>query len=158
VVLVSGYLTARQNRAARGLGAFGLVEKPVRGADLAALVRGALDRAATRRGAAGTPAKVAAAEALLHTLARRLADSGGALEAVAREMRGPLAALLEAGTTGDHHRAQARRLLALVDECWRWRRWRPGCSARASPRSRPRRCSARSRRAWRSSASAATGG
>jgi CheY-like chemotaxis protein len=69
VVLVTGTVTARQTRTARGLSAFGLMEKPIRGADIAALVGQALDRAASRRDAAGPAgttdvlAEVAAMEA-----------------------------------------------------------------------------------------------
>jgi FixJ family two-component response regulator len=116
VVLVTGYVTPRLGLAASRLGTFGLLRKPVRGTDLAALVAEALERAAARRAAARaaeplpaplrTRSPARAAEALLHTLAQRLAGRGTALERTARNLRAPLADLLG---------ADARRLLSLID-------------------------------------------
>ncbi|MDP3414343.1 response regulator [Falsiroseomonas sp.] len=51
VVLVTGYASAAQGIAASRLGAFGVLEKPMRGADLAQMVQDALARATLRRGA-----------------------------------------------------------------------------------------------------------
>ncbi|MGG5809985.1 response regulator [Falsiroseomonas sp. CW058] len=129
VVLVTGYVTPGYSLAANRLGAFGMLQKPMRGAELGRMLEEALDRAAARRRAAlvlvrpdplpapplvRSPAE--AAEALLHTLSQRLAGPGAALEATAREMREPLAALLEAGPAEPTDQAETRRLLALVDD------------------------------------------
>ncbi len=62
---------------------------------------------------ARTPAR--AAEALLHGLAQR-PGSGRALDATARALRGPLLALLATGPADPAARAEARRLVALIDE------------------------------------------
>jgi CheY-like chemotaxis protein len=124
VVLITGYVTSRHGIAASRLGAVGLMQKPMRGADITAMVGEALDRAAARRASAAgetlpapepgrSPAR--AAEALLHTLAQRLAGAAE-LEAAARDLRGPLVALLEAGPVEPAARAEARRLILLIDE------------------------------------------
>lgn len=52
VVLITGYASAAQGIAASRLGAFGVLQKPMRGADLAQMVQDALARATLRRGAA----------------------------------------------------------------------------------------------------------
>ncbi len=51
VVLVTGYASAAQGMAASRLGAFGVLQKPMRGADLARMAQEALRRATLRRGA-----------------------------------------------------------------------------------------------------------
>ncbi|WP_439597831.1 response regulator [Falsiroseomonas sp.] len=51
VVLVTGYASATHGMAAARLGAFGTLQKPMRGAELARMVREALERAALRRAA-----------------------------------------------------------------------------------------------------------
>jgi CheY-like chemotaxis protein len=54
VVLITGYASAAQGMAAARIGAFGMLQKPMRGAELAQMVQDALARAAQRRGAFGT--------------------------------------------------------------------------------------------------------
>jgi CheY-like chemotaxis protein len=137
VVLVTGYVTPSYSLAANRLGAFGMLQKPMRGADIGAMVEKALHRAAGRRQeslvlvrpeaepdftferlplppSSRTPAE--AAEALLHTLAQRLGAAGSSLEETARDLRGPLAALLQAGPVAEDARAETSRLLGLVDD------------------------------------------
>lgn len=52
VVLITGYASAAQGMAAARIGAFGVLQKPMHGADLARMVQDALARATLRRGAA----------------------------------------------------------------------------------------------------------
>lgn len=59
VVVITGYVSARHQLAARRAGAFGVLLKPMRGADLAAMVSGALAQAAARRGEPGKPRRPA---------------------------------------------------------------------------------------------------
>jgi CheY-like chemotaxis protein len=54
VVLITGYASAAQGMAAARIGAFGMLRKPMRGAELAQMVQEALARAALRRGLLGT--------------------------------------------------------------------------------------------------------
>jgi CheY-like chemotaxis protein len=132
VVLVTGYASASQGMAASRLGAFGVLQKPMRGADLGRMVGDALARAALRRRADapfppcfGTwqpgPAVVdelpyapksptLAAEALLLTLAQRM-DQDGALSPALREVGGSLHALF-----GDATDPAGRGLAALIDD------------------------------------------
>ncbi|MGG5885740.1 response regulator [Falsiroseomonas sp. HC035] len=53
VVLITGYASAAQGMAAARIGAFGMLHKPMRGAELARMVQDALARAALRRGILG---------------------------------------------------------------------------------------------------------
>lgn len=55
VVLVTGYASAAHGMEAARLGAFGVLRKPMRGADLARMVQDAMARAALRRGALAGP-------------------------------------------------------------------------------------------------------
>lgn len=132
VVLVTGYITPGHTLAASRLGAYGVLLKPTRASDISRLAAEALDRAAQRRLKARLPARpdpladlappaatrspTQAAEALLHTLTQRLTESGTALEATARELRAPLAALLEAGPRDTEAKRETHRLLGLIDE------------------------------------------
>lgn len=133
VVLVTGYITPGHTLAASRLGAYGVLLKPTRAADISRLAAEALDRAAQRRLKARLPARpdpladplappaatrspTQAAEALLHTLTQRLTESGAALEATARDLRAPLAALLEAGPRDTAAKRETHRLLGLIDE------------------------------------------
>jgi CheY-like chemotaxis protein len=180
VVLVTGYASSAYGMAAARLGAFGVLQKPMRGADLARMVQEALARAGQRRGAqalsarprrraegspppgwtaagwtaAGWTAPAAdpalpqrptaaaglqpiaarldapirpraaaprldpsrAAEALLHTLARHLDAAGNGIEAIARDLRGPLGDLLRDAPRAKEAAGEPRGLLALLDD------------------------------------------
>jgi CheY-like chemotaxis protein len=59
VVLITGYATAAHGMAAAKLGAFGMLQKPMRGAELAQMVQDALLRAARRRGIVGAESPAA---------------------------------------------------------------------------------------------------
>jgi CheY-like chemotaxis protein len=127
VLLVTGHATPAHGLAAARIGAFGLLPKPTRGAELSELVQAALVSAAARRRLAlgfpprpdvlpapeGRRSPVAAAEALLHTLAQRAIDAE-TLASLARQIRAPLGALIETGPQ-DPAAPQARRLLGLLD-------------------------------------------
>ncbi|NKE45777.1 response regulator [Roseomonas frigidaquae] len=204
VVLITGYASPAHGIAAAGLGAFGVLQKPMRGADLARMVQDALARAVRRRNApsggrsgapsgeirtpaaaaqpawpptratgimhtpvawtrrptargglpqiaprhpdaapaARTPAAIPhpatqadwmppedqawpaelplnptiAAEALLQTLSQRLDAAGNGIEAIARDLRGPLGDLLRAAPQMAEAAGEPRRLLALLDD------------------------------------------
>jgi CheY-like chemotaxis protein len=124
VLLITGYATPAHGIAASRIGAFGVLPKPVRAARLAELVAAARERAAVRRRAAAEfgarrfdprpPARhpndpIAAAEALLHSLASRSEDAGK-LAQIAAQAEGPLAALCDARDAD----ARAVRLSALL--------------------------------------------
>lgn len=123
VLLITGYATPAQGIAANRIGAFGLLPKPVRAARLGALVQAALASAAARRRAAleFAPARfeplpappqvrspVAAAEALVHTLASR-AEDAGKLARITEQAQGPLADLI-----GGRQATEAARLINLM--------------------------------------------
>ncbi|MGX9965354.1 response regulator [Roseomonas sp. F4] len=173
VVLVTGYASSAHGMAAARLGAFGLLQKPMRGADLARMVQDALARAALRRGISlgrdrgararwsapgwnatdpasrqrpATPGPhpfppipaprpaprrpappltvvpaprldpTRAAEALLHSLAQRLDAAGHGIEAIARDLHGPLGDLLRAVPKAEAGSGAPSRLLDLLDE------------------------------------------
>lgn len=133
VVLVTGYATASQGMAASRLGAFGVLQKPMRGADFGRMVEDALARAAARRRADAPalphfaawqpatpavdelpyapPSPARAAEALLLSLAQRLDGLEQGFSPTLRDMRTPLAALLGSATD-----PATRRLIALMDD------------------------------------------
>jgi CheY-like chemotaxis protein len=127
VVLITGYASAAHGMAAERIGAYGLLPKPTRAAELHALVNGALTSAAHRRRAAlhppvrhpaGPGNPVAAAEALLLTLAARSIDAE-TLATLSCQLRDPLAALIAPSSLASPaQRAGARRLLSLLDELW----------------------------------------
>jgi CheY-like chemotaxis protein len=130
VVLITGHASATQTVAVGRLGAFGMLEKPMRGADLARMVQDALARVALRRGGAtgfgwaarptaipalppipappprfappppaqdpGLAEAARAAEALLQRLAQRVDAAGHGLQAILRDLHGPLGDLLRA--------------------------------------------------------------
>ncbi|MBU8545890.1 MULTISPECIES: response regulator [Roseomonadaceae] len=178
VVLVTGYASSAHGMAAARLGAFGVIQKPMRGADLARMVQEALARAGQRRGAVAQPGRprrrasgeappspgwtapgwtaraagpplpqrptaaaglppIAArvdapiparpataprldpsqdAEALLHRLARHLDAAGNGIEAIARDLRGPLGDLLRDAPRAKEAAGAPRGLLALLDD------------------------------------------
>jgi CheY-like chemotaxis protein len=128
VLLVTGYASPAQAMAAGRIGAFGLLQKPMRGADLGRLAVEALARAASRRRAdapcppplpdrrpmqAARQSPTEAAAALLHSIVHR---RDGQAEAAVRQMRAPLDALLadtEAAVAAD---APPRRVISLLDD------------------------------------------
>lgn len=125
VVLVAGHIPPVGGMAALRLGGPDGAAMPVRGASLGQIVAEAARHAADRRRAelaqvapshaeappapARTP--IGAAEALLYTLARRLADDAALLQ----RLRASLPALLGGATAQPPGCAEARWLLELVD-------------------------------------------
>ena len=125
VVLVTGYASASQGMAATRLGAFGVLQKPMRGADLGRMVEDALARAASRRRADAPapphfaawqpatpvvdelpyapPSPARAAEALMLSLAQRLDGLEQGFSPTLRDMRPPLAALIGSATDPARH-------------------------------------------------------
>jgi DNA-binding NtrC family response regulator len=73
VVVITGYVSAGQQLAARRAGAFGMLLKPMRGADLAAMVADALAQAAARRKGGASPIRFGSAPPWrpLHPIAAR---------------------------------------------------------------------------------------
>lgn len=131
VVLITGYAAAAHGMAATRLGAFGILQKPMRGAELARMVQQAQARAVARRAASTVSRDPAwarpwtaepplnptqAAEALLRNLAQRLDAAGNGIEAIAQDLRGPLGDLLRAAPRLEAATGEPRRLLGLLED------------------------------------------